>query len=166
MAKISDKDLSEEVMKLQKMLQVETFSRMKDSNTDNGELCMPGGGEVSGEVGKSSKRRNTNKRKRHSGSETGDVDMPSSSYEDNEIPRESAKDLHKEVVHRGSLVVSHKVFLITSIYANILSRYFLSSLALTNVNFQPQCCGNFEGSGMCLELKIMLFYLFIWYRMF
>lgn len=114
-----NKELSEEVMKLQKMLQVETFSRMKDSNTDNGELCMPGGGEVSGEAGKSSKRRNTNKRKRHSGSETGDVDMPSSSYEDNEIPRESAKDLHKEVVHRGSLVVSHK----------------------------PQCCGNFEGSG-------------------
>ncbi|KAM5584668.1 hypothetical protein ABKV19_004169 [Rosa sericea] len=120
-----NKELSEEVTKLQKMLQAETFSRRKDSNTDNEDLCMSGGGEVSGEPGNSSKRRDTNKRKRHSGAETGDINMPFRSHDDSAIPRESAKDLHKEAEHRESLVGSHEI----------------------NVNFQPQCCRNLEGLG-------------------
>ncbi|XP_004293157.1 PREDICTED: uncharacterized protein LOC101314727 [Fragaria vesca subsp. vesca] len=120
-----NKELSEELRKLQKMRQAETFSRMKDSNTDNDELCMSGGDEVSGEVGNSTRRRDTNKRKRRSGSETGDMDMPSRIHEDSVLRSESAKDLHKETMHREYLVISRK----------------------TNVNFQSQCCRNLEESG-------------------
>lgn len=110
----TDKELSEELRKLQKMRQAETFSRMKDSNTDNEELCMSGGDEVSGEAGNSARRRDTNKRKRHSGSETGDMDMPSRIHEDSVLRIESAKDLHKETMHRECLVISRKVLSISS----------------------------------------------------
>ncbi|XP_050369872.1 uncharacterized protein LOC126787982 [Argentina anserina] len=119
-----NKELSEEVKRLQKMLQADTCSRMKDSNTDNEELCMSGD-EVSGKAGKTSRRRDTNKRKRHSGLEAGEIDMPSRIHEDSVLQRESAKDIDKETMHRESLVVSQK----------------------TNVNFQPLCCRNLEGPG-------------------
>ncbi|CAN6695026.1 unnamed protein product [Malus baccata var. baccata] len=71
----TNKELSEEVERLRKLQQVGNL--LNDSNTDNGGLCTPASGQVSGAVGNLSKRR-TSKRRKNSHSETEDMAMPSS----------------------------------------------------------------------------------------
>ncbi|VVA36733.1 PREDICTED: titan9 [Prunus dulcis] len=132
-----NEELSEEVARLRNLQQVGNFSRLKDSKTDNGGVCTPASGQVPEEAGNRSQRRKTHKRRRQSLSETEDIVMPSSSLQDDEILRESEKDLHKGAVPSGSLI---------------------------NVQ-QPQCCRAIERPGMCLrfsKLRLLLFYLFIW----
>ncbi|BBH02285.1 titan9 [Prunus dulcis] len=114
-----NEELSEEVARLRNLQQVGNFSRLKDSKTDNGGVCTPASGQVPEEAGNRSQRRKTHKRRRQSLSETEDIVMPSSSLQDDEILRESEKDLHKGAVPSGSLI---------------------------NVQ-QPQCCRAIERPG-------------------
>lgn len=99
-----NEELSEEVARLRNLQQGGNFSRLKDSKTDNGGVCTPASGQVSEEAGNQSQRRKTHKRRRQSLSETEDIVMPSSSLQDDEILRESEKDLHKGAVPSGSLI--------------------------------------------------------------
>ncbi|BBN68601.1 titan9, partial [Prunus dulcis] len=96
-----NEELSEEVARLRNLQQVGNFSRLKDSKTDNGGVCTPASGQVPEEAGNRSQRRKTHKRRRQSLSETEDVVMPSSSLQDDEILRESEKDLHKGAMPSG-----------------------------------------------------------------
>lgn len=145
---MADEELSEEVARLRNLQQVGNFSRLKDSKTDNG-VCTPASGQVSEEAGNRSQRRKTHKRRRQSLSETEDIVMPSSSLQDDEILRESEKDLHKGALPSGSLITVQQVS-DNPIEVYILSRNLLAP-PLTNVFFQPQCCRAIERPGMCLR---------------
>lgn len=148
---LADEELSEEVARLRNLQQGGNFSRLKDSKTDNGGACTPASGQVSEEAGNRSQRRKTHKRRRQSLSETEDMVMPSSSLQDDEILRESEKDLHKGAVPSGSLITVQQVS-DNPIEVYILSRNLLSPPpSLTNVFFQPQCCRAIERPGMCLR---------------
>lgn len=148
---LADEELSEEVARLRNLQQGGNFSRLKDSKTDNGGACTPASGQVSEEAGNRSQRRKTHKRRRQSLSETEDIVMPSSSLQDDEILRESEKDLHKGAVPSGSLITVQQVS-DNPIEVYILSRNLLSPPpSLTNVFFQPQCCRAIERPGMCLR---------------
>lgn len=100
---MSDKALSEEVERLQKLLQERASSYSKDDNNDNMQLNTPEGAQTTS--GNQSNEK-TRKRRRKIGieSESECIITPSSLGQDDSIAGQSAKVLSKESVSCGVLL--------------------------------------------------------------
>lgn len=109
---IADKALSEEVERLQKLLQEGISTCSKDGKNDNMQLNSPEGAPTtsrSQSSGKSKGMRRKRSREFEAGSEV--VVTPGCSGQDKDTAGEAAKDISKETVSNGTLAYDQLVCL-------------------------------------------------------